>query len=120
MKIMPLPFVVCNSALGNCSSGAGISTATAVNAGIGVDYKLRIALRDRSSGASTLTSATTHTGIADDIGHGEHLQNKYDVILAQILKNAIPVSLKNWPYPVNLWVYFFQSENHTVSAGRGK
>ena len=63
-----------SSALRDGAGGAGISAGTAIDAGIGVDDVLAVALRNRTHGARIGASAAAHTSIADDIGHWEHLQ----------------------------------------------
>ena len=53
--------------------GAGVAARTAVQAGIGVDHILRIALGDSAHGASICASAAADASGTDLISHFEYL-----------------------------------------------
>ena len=53
--------------------GAGIAARTAVQAGVGVDHILRIALGDSAHGASISASAAAHASRTDLISHSKYL-----------------------------------------------
>ena len=73
-----------DSALGDSPGGASISAGAAIDAGIGIDDVLAVALRDRAHGAGIGAGAAADASVADDIGHWEHLQIQCIPILSQI------------------------------------
>ena len=70
-----------NSALRDGAGGAGISAGTAIDAGIGVDDVLAVALGNSAHGAGIGASAAAHASIADDIGHWNTPPNSKTIVI---------------------------------------
>ena len=58
----------------DCAAGALISTGTAGNADIGVDFVLAVTFSNGADRALLGTSTAGNTGISNNVSHGNYLQ----------------------------------------------